>query len=378
MKYLYEESLNGLKDLKHIEWFLNHHSDYEFKTAEAKDLLNSLLYKIQKKNVFYSEIVEEYYKLISLFENNPFNYKYDVLDKNRIVGMQTNKKNNYFINVTDKEGNKYVVPYQYIIDNSVEHNLTNVNNDFNQKLLIDRTRVRENFDSLNSHYLNYWESGVNSAIERYQKVKNGEDYHIFSTIIHCILYNFILFRCIYFSQFINVITHFWQILSTSKENTYSAYNVFSGHTYIGIVVIILVAYFIYLDFYYLYGLYYILFVNRKYSKILNHHKEVLTSYEMFKKDYNEINSIPLENQIVKFNHRNSVYIPLISKTSRRYNFYQEKTVKNKEGKSEKVNTLIDVKVPYNQYYSNPISKQYIKIIALLALIEAISSLLMIN
>jgi hypothetical protein len=32
MKYLYEESLNGLKDLKHIEWFLNHHSDYEFKT----------------------------------------------------------------------------------------------------------------------------------------------------------------------------------------------------------------------------------------------------------------------------------------------------------------------------------------------------------
>ena len=136
MRYIYEESLNGLKDLKHIEWFLRHNEQYEFNSLESKNLVNSLFYKIQKKNIFYSDIINEYNTLVRLFENNPFNYKYDAL-KHDNIAITSKYKNNYFIEVQDNENNKYIVPYQYILDNPIEHDIDSINKNFNEKLSTD-------------------------------------------------------------------------------------------------------------------------------------------------------------------------------------------------------------------------------------------------
>lgn len=133
MEYLYEVSLNDLKDLKHIEWFLSHCDDYQFNSLKAQELLESLLYKIKKKNIFYYDLINEYSELIKLFENNPFNYQYDVLEaKNK--GVETGNINYYFIKVWDKERNCYTVPYQYILDNPIEHDVKQAKIRFDNKL----------------------------------------------------------------------------------------------------------------------------------------------------------------------------------------------------------------------------------------------------
>ena len=139
MQYLYEISLNSLKDLKHIEWFLNHRDEYKITDSNAEKLMNSLLNKIPKKNIYYSDIVKEYNTLVLQFENNPFNFQYDVLGdsemeelsksmkgltqqegasaKKYIRGMESQKVSNYFVKVSDQEDHIYIVPYQFIVDN---------------------------------------------------------------------------------------------------------------------------------------------------------------------------------------------------------------------------------------------------------------------
>lgn len=376
MEYLYEISLNGLKDLKHVEWFLNHRNDYEFTIPKANELLTSLLYKMEKKNIFYSDIVSEYNQLIAICENNPFNYRYDILALTN-KGMTTANINYYFIKVKDKENNDYIVPYQYILDDPIEHDLNQVKNYFDNQLHDNQKEVVENFQALESHYTKYWQSGVSNAIDRYKTVAYGKSYHLVKKALQFILYNIILFKIMHEAQFINVITHFWQFFSSNSEALYSANQVFSGHLYLGIIAIVLIIYFIYLDLCYIYGLYYLIFVKRKYDHVYKHHQKVLTLYKQFYQDWQESKRQPLSSQIAKLKHRNNVYIALINKVSRKYNFYEIRPVRAGKRKLKKIKGIINVDIPYTKFYKTPMKKQYIKLLLLLIFVEAICNVSMI-
>lgn len=376
MEYLYEVSLNDLKDLKHIEWFLSHCDGYQFTLTNAQELLESLLYKIKKKNIFYYDLINEYSELIKLFENNPFNYQYDVLEaKNK--GLETENTNYYFIKVWDQEKNCYIVPYQYILDNPIEHDVKQAKIRFDNKLLDNRKKVVENFEALQSHYLNYWQNGVCDAINRYKTVNNGASYHLIKTSIQFILYNFLLFKIIHEARFYDVITHIWQFFSTDPGSIYSATQVFSGHIYLGIAALLLIGYFIYLDCYYIYGLYYLIFVKRKYDHVYKYHNKILILYEQFCKDWAQSKERSLPQQITKVKHRKSIYLPLIKKVSRKYNFYEIRIERAGKGKLRKKKGIIDVNLPYNKFYQIPIKKQYLKLLLLLIFVEAICKTAMI-
>lgn len=400
MQYLYEISLNSLKDLKHIEWFLNHRDEYQITDSNTKKLIRSLLYKIPKKNIFYSDIVKEYNQLISQFENNPFNYQYDVLDDNEmeelfknmkghirqedsspkkyIRGIESQKVSNYFVKVTDHEDNSYIVPYQYIVDNSFEYNLKDITDQFNEQLKNDRIKVLNEFEAIQDHYLNYWKNGVGKAVERYETVQYGNIKQIFKMSMQLIIYNYFLIKIMYESQYLQVISHFWQYFAEINDTSaiYSANYVFQGHAFLGILALLLITYFIYLDLYYIYGAYYIFFVKRKYDHIVNYHKEVLVLYEKFYDDWGKCKNDLLVEKVKKVNHRSSIYIPLIKKVSRKYQLFEQRTFFEHNQRVTK-QRFIDVQVPYTRYYKTPINKQIKKIVLLLIFVETICNAFMI-
>lgn len=368
MEYIFEETLSSLKDLKHIEWFLNHRSQYEFITVESQNLLNSLLDKITKKNIFYSDIINEYNQLVKIFENNPFNYQYDVLENNNAVTSK--HTTNYFIRISDKDKRQYIVAYQYLLDNPVEYNLDKMKEKFNKKLLQDRQVVNDNFEAVDQHYKRYWQGDVCNAMGRYQQVGYGKDYHLVKKVIYFLIYNFLLIRIIHETQFINVVTHFWQYFSDSYDVLYSANYVFFGFKYLGILALVLTAYFIYLDVYYIYGLYYLFFVKRKFDNVYHHHQDTLKYYQQFLDDWKRCKQGGLSNKLEKFRHRNSTYLPLIEKSSYHYNFHQSKLVKE-DGKTINRPVIINEKVPKAKFYKSPVERQWIKLVLLLIFVEAI-------
>ncbi len=233
-----------------------------------------------------------------------------------------------------------------------------------------------NFEVIDQHYKQYWSGDVCKAIARYHNINYGKDYNIKGLICCFIIYNYLLLRIIHESQFVSIITHFGEFFSNDYWAYYYADYVFSGHTFLGIIVMLLIVYFIYLDYYYIYGLYYILFVWRKYDNVYKHHKNVLNYYNHFETDWKSSVKDPLPDQIVKVNHRNSIYIPLIKMTSRKYNFYQNRTIKE-NGKETKKAVLIDVLVPKKKFYKSPIKKQLLKLLLLLIFVEAICHVTMI-
>ncbi len=368
MEYIFEETLSSLKDLKHIEWFLNHRNQYEFTTVESQNLLKSLLNKITKKNIFYSDIINEYNQLVKIFDNNPYNYQYDVLENN--TALASKYTTNYFIRISDKDKRQYIVAYQYLLDNPVEYNLDKMKEKFNKKLIQDRQVVNDNFEAVDQHYKRYWQGDVCNAMGRYQRVGYGKDYHLVKKVIYFLIYNFLLIRIIHETQFFNVITHFWQYFSDSYDALYSANYVFFGFKYLGILALVLTAYFIYLDFYYIYGLYYLFFVKRKFDNVYHHHQDTLKYYQQFLDDWKRCQQGTLSNRLEKFGHRNPTYLPLIEKSSYHYNFHQSKLVKE-NGKTVNRSVIINEKVPKAKFYKSPVERQWIKLVLLLIFVEAI-------
>lgn len=376
MRYQYTKYINDLKDLKHIEWFVSNSDGYEFHSEKSQELLEKLKNNIRKKNIFYSEIIRDYNELVREFDNNPYNYKYDVIIEEG-KNVKSDHYNYYFIEVQDRSGNDYIVPYQYILDNPTEHKLSEVQKSFSQKMRQKREKVLENLASLAGHYYDYWENGgVKDAIIRYEAVRYGKDYRLLFFGLGYILYNFLLIRIMHEAQFFRVITHFWQILSSKPEATYSAINVFSGHRYLGTIAIICIIYFLIMDYYYTYGLYYTIYINKKYNEVRKHHDKVAKLYEKFYDDYSGLNqSEMIEDRIKKLNHRNSVYIPLAEKVSRRYNFYVEKIIKvnGDINNKEKRKVFQSVYVPKKTFYTQPLKSRILWILVFLIFIQAICS-----
>ncbi|MCD8029205.1 MAG: hypothetical protein LUF02_11250 [Erysipelotrichaceae bacterium] len=356
MKYFYETSLNGLKDLKHIEWFVQHYKDYHFQSELSQKLFKSISYKIQRKNIYYADIIREYKALISLFENNPYNYQYDVLERKQDLSSQ--RLNCYFVDVMDNDGNHYPVAYQYILDYPHDFHTTDTQDIFAQKLVKDKAKVMENFDALEDQYRQYMKN-VSPALKSYKETNYGEDLHIYMNSFYCLFYNIILFKMIKDAQLLGIITHFWQYFSSSE---YSGMILFHGHPYIGLLAIMGMIYFIYLDMIYIYGIYYTCYVLGKYSKVYNHYTGVAELYKIFNEDCLHLLNTPLQQRLSPMRHRTSVYEPLLEKVCHRFDFH----------KKRKKDDTIDLKVPNEMYYKKPISKQYIKMIFLLIIIDALT------
>ncbi|MCD7840654.1 MAG: hypothetical protein LUG46_08530 [Erysipelotrichaceae bacterium] len=354
MKYFYETSLNNLKDLKHIEWFVQHYKDYQFQSELSQKLFNSLSYKIQRKNIYYADIVREYKALLSLFENNPYNYQYDVLESKQDLSSQ--KLNCYFVDVKDIDDNHYQVAYQYILDYPHDFNKNDTQDIFSQKLVKDKAKVMENFDALEDQYRQYMKN-VSPALTSYKETHYGEDLHVYMNSFYCLFYNIILFKMIKDVHLFDIMIHFWQYFSNSE---YSGTMLFHAHPYIGLIVIIGIIYFIYLDAIYIYGVYYTYYVLGKYSKIYNHYTGVAELYKTFNEDRLKLLNQPLQQRLFSLKHRTTVYEPLLEKVCHRFDFHTKK------------NGTIELKVPYQTYYKKPISNQYIKMILLLIVIDALT------
>lgn len=374
MDYKYTRHLNDLNDLKHIEWFINHSDQYEFHSSEAKEILERLKKNITKKNVLYSLIVKDYEELVKRFNNDPYDYTFDISDaENKEV--QSSYYRNYFVKVQDKEKKWYNVPYGYIVDNPSKHNSSAITAKFNNAMTKCKNSAIGNFNAIYQHYFEYMrDGGVEAALKRYEGIHNGKDYHLFNRCVLYVFYNMLLLILLMETQFFQILLHFWQFWSEKAGDLYSAVNVFSGHKYLGTIAVLFVIYFIVLDVVYTYGICYCIYMNGKYKAVKKYHDGVLQLYTKFNEDYEKCKNGISGNILSRIKNRDSVYIPLIEKTNRRYNFMVEKTVVTGEGKEqtkEKKIVLQPVTVPWKSYYKRPITSRTIWILILLVFVHSI-------
>ena len=374
MDYKYTRHLNDLNDLKHIEWFINHSDQYEFHSSEAKEILERLKKNITKKNVLYSLIVKDYEELVKRFNNDPYDYTFDISDaENKEV--QSSYYRNYFVKVQDKEKKWYNVPYGYIVDNPSKHNSSAITAKFNNAMTKCKNSAIGNFNAIYQHYFEYMrDGGVEVALKRYEGIHNGKDYHLFNRCVLYVFYNMLLLILLMETQFFQILLHFWQFWSEKAGDLYSAVNVFSGHKYLGTIAVLFVIYFIVLDVVYTYGICYCIYMNGKYKAVKKYHDGVLQLYTKFNEDYEKCKNGISGNILSRIKNRDSVYIPLIEKTNRRYNFMVEKTVVTGEGKEqtkEKKIVLQPVTVPWKSYYKRPITSRTIWILILLVFVHSI-------
>lgn len=374
MGYKYTKYLNDLNDLKHIEWFVNHSDEYEFHSSETKEVLERLKKNITKKNVLYSLIVKDYEELVKRFNNDPYDYIFDISDGGN-KEVQSSYYRNYFVKVRDKEGKWYEVPYGYIVDNPYEHDDLTITNKFQNNMEKCKNNAIGNFNAVYQHYFDYMQKGgVEEALKRYDGIHNGKDYHLFSRCVLYVIYNIMLMIILMETKFFQIVLHFWQFWSEKAENVYSAVNIFSGHKYLGTIAVLFVIYFIVLDVIYTYGICYCLYMNGKYKGVKNYHAGILQLFTKFNEDYEQCRNGITGEILTRAAHRDSIYIPLIEKTNRRYNFMVERTVVTGEGKTqtkEKKIILQSVFVPWKSYYKRPITWRTIWIWLLLIFVHSI-------
>lgn len=377
MRYKYARYLNDLKDLKHIEWFVLHSEEYECHSQESCILLDRLKSNIRNKNIYYSDILNDYEKLVEQFDNDPYNYIFDTQGEDPDQSVKSKYYENYFIKVRDnKEKRFYTVPYRYVMDNpgEVETKMSTAN--FETQMQGYKKRAFENLDAVMNHYMDYWQrGGVKEALERFESVGYGKGYRLPKTILLYFLYNIILFMILAETRYVGMLTHFWQILSKDSMAVYSAMNIFSGFRILGTIIFLAVTYFVILDIYYSYGIYYLLFIKHKYKDVMKYHMKVSETFMSFSEDYDLCKNGVNGKVLSKRNHRDSVYIPFIKMVNRRYDFMVERTVTEDDEDGKKVNRVKKVAesiiVPKKAFYSHPLRKRIIWILVMLVIVQAV-------
>lgn len=361
--YKYTRYLNDLKDLKHIEWFVCHSDEYEFHSSESIEILNRLKKNISKKNIFYTMIVDDYNKLASLFDNDPYNYVFNI-EKREDKAVKSPHYYNYFVEIIDSEKKKYYVPYGYVVDNSSKYNMSSVSARFNNTMRDRQTNALSNFNYIRVRYESYMGAGgVNEALQRYASIRNGKNYHLIRSCILYLFYNILLIILLSETQFFKILNHFWQFWSDSASAYYSLNSIFGGHKFFGAALIIFIVYFIVLDVCYTYGIWYMIYMKGKYESVLRHHKKVKSLMGIFERDYKLCTEgINSKVMVSRRWNRDNVYIPLINKTGRFYDFNVTRTVKTgtgKDRKKEKKSIIAPLSVPWKSYYKRPITTRII-------------------
>lgn len=112
MAYQFQNELNEFRDLQHVTWVAEHIDEYEFhgNTIQIKE---QLLEYVKKKNVYYSTCNSVYHQFVDAFDNNPYNYRTEVLDEEEDY-ISSNFLNNYFIE-WETEDEYYHIPIGYIL-----------------------------------------------------------------------------------------------------------------------------------------------------------------------------------------------------------------------------------------------------------------------
>lgn len=376
MEYKYYLHSTDLKDLKHIEWFVLHIDEYSLQGEKSRKIFDRLKVNIHQKNIFYSDIVSDYEELVSLFNNDPYEYAFDLSGTSSQKEVQTDRINNYFIEVCDSEGTKCMVPYGYAADN--KSNLyPKASVDFNDLVYNSKGRALYRFKAVKNHYLRYWEGGgVRDALTRFSNVHMGKDYKLISTSLFYLLYNILLMIILRETKFFSAVTHFWQFFSSDASVEFSALRLFGGHTWLGLLALIGTAYFLYYDVIYTHGIYYLIFVLNKYSSVRKYHDGVLRLYNEFSADYDKCSIGIRHSQIERVRNKERVYIPLIMKTSRMYDFLiDEVSYTNIEGKYERRVRRVPqpVLVTNAKFYKNGIQKNLIRMLALWLFVTVICS-----
>ncbi len=376
MAYKYARFLNDLNDLKHIEWFVANSDMYEFKDQETKEIFERLKKNIVKKNVFYSMIEDDYGELVRRFDNDPYNYVYNISgDKGKEI--RSGNYNSYFVSVQGEDGKMYNVPYAYIVGNPGLHDDEKVGKTFRENMLRCRNNALGNFNSVYQHYFEYMrDGGVEAALKRYAGIHNGKDYHLPSRCILFLIYNILLFIVLMETQALQVLLHFWQFWSDQPDSLYSVASVFSGHKILGTLALLAVIYFLVLDVVYAKGIWHCIFMKRKYSEIKKYHDNVLQYFTKFNADYEACKKGISELNLTPVRRRDSVYLPLIRMTNRRYNFMVQRieiTGKGKEKKTEKKMVLESMKVPGKLYYKHPVTSRTLWLFILLIYVHSLCS-----
>lgn len=374
MEYKYYLHTTDLKDLNHIEWFVLHIEEYSLQGEESKKIFERLNINIHQKNIFYSDIVRDYEKLVSLFNNDPYEYAFGLSGMGSQMEVQTDNINNYFIEVCDSEGTKCMVPYGYIVDNRLKL-YPQASNDFNGLVDSSRNRALYRFKAINERYLQYWiNGGVRDALTRFSNVHMGKDYKLTSTSLLYLLYNILLMIILRETKFFSMLTHFWQYFTDSTVPEFSALKVFGGHKWLGIFALICTAYFLYYDVIYTYGLYYLIFVLNKYNSVRKYHDDVLRFYNEFSTDFDKCKYGITRPLIEKVRNKDRVYVPLVMKTSRMYDFmYDEVSYPTIDGKIERRVRRVPqpVLVPNAKYYKGKIQVKLAWMFILWILVRAI-------
>ena len=262
------------------------------------------------------------------------------------------------------------MPYQYIVENRINYDFQEMSKRHTKLLSDAQERANGTFQAVQNHYMKYWvDGGVRDALDRFQGIRYGSDYHILRTVLLFVLYNILLCIALQETQFVGIITHPWQLISTEPSAQFAPYNLFTGHRILGIILFVLVLYFVCMDVIYAYGIYYMIYMKQKYGMVKKYHEEVLRLLEPFQKDFEACRK-GITGPISKVRNRDSVYIPLIRKVSRGYDFTSGKMAPAEEG--EKPQPLLQsVRVPVPGFYKNPIHKCLIWLVIALIFISAL-------
>jgi hypothetical protein len=371
MRYKYTRHLNDLKDLKHIEWFVNYCDSYEFQTEAVRFVLEGLKKKIRNKNIYYSEIVQDYETLIHHFNNDPYNYMYETSGEKPECQIFSDKRTHYFVTIQDKEGTEFRVPYKYIVENSMEHDVYSAQKVFDKEMADHQGHALENFEAVRKKCMEYWkDGGVESALNRYATVGNGKGYKIPQLILFYVLFNMLLFGLLHLTQIFGMLFH---LTDAFDGGMYSVMAIFPASPLVGWICLGFTVYFIVLDVFYTYGLFYILTINEKYKRILKYHNKFYGLYQKFVADYNKCMQGITSDVITKQNNRKKVYLPLLEMAKKRYNFMVKKKVKE-NGVTKETTEIESILVPKKIFYSQPIQKRLIWILIVFVVTQGISVL----
>lgn len=373
MQYKHTRYLDDLKDLKHIEWFVCHSDEYEFYSQETMETLERLKNNITKKNVFYSSIVEDYDYLVRHFDNDPYNYAFDIEQKEQ-QEVKSSHYRNYFIKVQNMDSKWNFVPYGYVQEHPEFYPPVSVGSVFNARMREYQLNALSNFQAVERSYLAYMkDGGVEDALERFADIRNGKNYHLVKRSIIYLLYNMMLLILLTETRFFQMLTHFWQFWSDKSSAVYSVANTFAGHKYLGTIAVLFAVYFIVMDVCYTYGIGYLIYMKGKYQMVVKYHAGVQELLEKLHQDYTLCSQGITKEIIQKAGHRENVYLPLIRKTSRRYNFYVERMVvtgEKKDQKKEKQTIAQPLDVPWKSFYKRPAGSRIIWLWLVLIFVHA--------
>lgn len=114
--YYYERGLDEFKNLDHVLWVADHIGDYEFygNTGQIRD---ELLERLPKLNTYYGEVCDVYARFVDLFDNNPFNYRTELIDGTQDF-IACRFADHYFV-TWQKNGKIYRVPAAWLIERGI-------------------------------------------------------------------------------------------------------------------------------------------------------------------------------------------------------------------------------------------------------------------